>query len=338
MIHLILGPDYAMARQTMHRRVLASDPDGQSTTTLDGNAVSLQDVMMATASLGFFATGRTVVVEGLLAKHAKGTGKGATADWPALFASVPAATTLMLVDHTVLSVPAAVRKALPGDAEVVQCDPPRGRDLVEWIVSRAKAAGGPGGMDRMVAQRLASTLYPAGWSQKSRNPAFDRPPDLERLGHEVDKLVLAAHPGPVTDDHIRDLIESGDNDQIFAFIDAASAGNIERAAPELEHLLAAGEDPFKILSQLCGSIELAVVMDRAERRDPAEVGKDLRLANAGRMTAVARTVREQPRHFAPRVARVLEETDRRMKTGELRDPVEALYYAMASIASLRNGG
>ena len=78
-------------------------------------------------------------------------------------------------------------------------------------------------------------------------------------------------------------------------------------------------------------------MSRAERRDPAEVGKDLRLANAGRMSAVTRSVREQPRNFAPRVARVLEETDRKIKTGELRDPVEALYFALASIATLRAG-
>lgn len=333
MIHLILGPDYSMVREAMRHRMLASDPDGQSTSVMDGNAVSLQDVMMATASLGFFSAGRTIVVEGLLAKHAKGTGKGNSADWNALFASVPPETTLILADPSVLSVPAAVKKAMPNDTEVVLCDPPRGRELVEWIVARAKSGGAS--IDRAVAQRLAITLYPSGWSQKSRNPAFDRPPDMEGLGNEVDKLVLAAYPGLVTEDHIRDLIETGDNDQIFAFIDAASFGAIDRAAPELDRLLAAGEDPFKILSQLCGAVELAVVMNRADRRDPAEVGKDLRLPNVGRMNAVARTVREQPRNFAPRVARVLEETDRKIKTGELRDPVEALYFALASISALR---
>jgi len=332
-IHLILGPDYSMVRAAMRQRMLASDPDGQSTSVMDGASVSLQDVMMATASLGFFSVGRTIVVEGLLAKHARAAGKGTSADWGALFASVPPETTLILTDSSVLSVPAAVKKAMPGDTEVVFCDPPRGRELVEWILARAKSEGG--GIDRNVAQRLAMTLYPSGWSQKSRNPAFDRPPDMERLGGEVDKLVLAAHPGPVTEVHIRELIETGDNDQIFVFIDAASSGAIDRAAPELDRLLAAGEDPFKILSQLCSTVELAVVMNRAEGRDPAEVGKDLRLPNVGRMNAVARTVREQPRNFAPRVARVLEETDRKIKTGEFRDPVEALYYALASISSLR---
>ncbi len=336
MIHLILGPDQAMARAAARQRMLASDPDGQGTSIMDGASVSLQDVMMATASLGFFSASRTVVVEGLLARFAKGTGKGNGADWGALFAAVPTVTTLILADPTVLSVPVAVKKALPGDAEVVPCDPPRGRELVEWIVSRARAGGGT--IERNVAQRLAITLYPVGWSQKSRNPAFDRPPDMEALGNEVDKLAVAAHPGSITENHIRDLIITGDNDQIFTFIDAASAGQIDRAAPELERLLAAGEDPFKILSQLCGTVELAVVMNRAERRDPGEVGKDLRLPNVGRMTAVARTVREQPRNMAPRAARVLEETDRKMKTGELRDPVEALYFALASIAARRYGG
>ncbi len=335
MIHLILGPDSSMVREATRQRMAASDPDGQSTSIMDGASVSLQDVMMATASLGFFSAGRTVVVEGLLARHAKGTGKGAAADWGALFAAVPAASTLILADPSVPSVPVAVKKALPGDAEVVPCDPPRGRELVEWIVNRARDGGGT--IERNVAQRLAMTLYPSGWSQRSRNPAFDRPPDMEALGNEVDKLSLAAHPGAVTDDHIRDLIVTGDNDQIFAFIDAASAGQIDRAAPELERLLAAGEDPYKILSQLCGTVELAVVMNRAERRDPAEVGKDLRLPNVGRMNAVARTVREQPRNMAPRVARVLEETDRKIKTGELRDPVEALYYALATMTALRYG-
>ncbi len=335
MIHLILGPDNAMVRDAMKRLMLASDPDGQSTSIMDGAAVSLQDVKMATASLGFFSAGRTIVVEGLLAKHAKGTGKGNPADWKGLFASVPAETTLILADPTVLSVPAAVKKVLPSDADIVLCDPPRGRKLVEWIVSRARASDGS--IERPVAQKLAITLYPSTWSQKSRNPAFDRPPDMEGLGNEVEKLVLAAHPGPVTEMHISNLIETGDNDQIFAFIDAAGSGAIDRAALELDRLLEAGEDPYKILSQLCSTAELAAVMNRADRRDPAEVGKDLGLPNPGRMNAVARSVREQPRNFAPRVVRVLEETDRKIKTGELRDPVEALYFALASISSLRQG-
>ncbi|CAN5823246.1 MAG: DNA polymerase III subunit delta [Thermomicrobiales bacterium] len=333
MIYIILGPDNSMVREAARGRALTSDPDGQSTTMFDGNVVSIQDVLMAAASIGFFSEGRTIVVENLLARHAKGAAKSGDADWGALFSGVLPATTLILADPSVTAVPAAVKKALPKDAEVVNCDPPRGRELVEWIVARARSAGGT--IDRGTAQKLAITLYPSSWSQKGRNPAFDRAPDMDALGNEVDKLAVAAHPDPVSDWHIQNLVAAGDNDRIFAFIDAASAGDMRRAAPELERLLAAGEDPHKILSQLCGSVELAVVMARADHRAPVEVGKDLRLANVNRMTSIARTIHEQPRNFAPRVARVLEETDRKMKTGELRDPVDALYAALANIAALR---
>jgi DNA polymerase III delta subunit len=333
MITIILGPDAALARATARDLAHQRDPDGQNTTTMDGKAVSVHDVLMAAASIGFFSQGRTIVVEDLIARHAKGAGKGGEADWAALFSAVPAETSLILLDASVLTLPAAVKKALPDGAQVVASDPPRGRDLVEWIVRRARAQGGA--IDNRTAQLLASTLYPASWSQKGRNPAFDRPPDMDALGNEVDKLVIAAHPGPVTGEHISALVAAGDNDQIFAFIDAASAGNLQRALPELDRLLAAGEDPHKILSQLCGSVELAAVMSEAGRRDPAEVGRELKLSNPARMSAVARTVREQPRGLAPRAARVLRETDRKMKTGELRDPVDALYAALAGIARLR---
>ena len=333
MITIVLGPDVALASVTTREVARASDPDGQETTTLDGKAVTLQDVLMAAASIGFFSAGRTVIVEDLLARYGKGAGKGGEADWATLFTGVPAATALILLDPSVLTLPASVKKALPPDAQVLASDPPRGRELVDWIVSRASGQGG--NIDNRTAQLLASTLYPATWGQKGRNPAFDRPPDMELLGNEVDKLVTAAHPGAITAEHIRQLVAAGDNDQIFAFIDAASAGNLARAVPELDRLLAAGEDPHKILAQLCGSVELAAVMSRAGRRDPADVGRDLKLSNPARMGAVARTVREQPRDLAPRVARVLEDTDRRMKTGELRDPVDALYAALASIAALR---
>lgn len=329
MIHILLGPDYSLVKTAAGQRARASDSGGEGTTTLDGASVSLQEVLMAVASVGFFSAGRTVVVENLIQRW----GKGGTPEWAALFKGVPESSTLILADAAVLSLPAAVKKALPATAEVVTCDPPRGRELVEWIVARAKSSGGA--MDRGTAQTLARTLYPTSWGQKGRNPAFDRPPDMEALGNEVDKLVSAAAPEPVSSWHIDQLIAAGDNDQVFAFIDAASAGNLRKAVVELDRLLAAGEDPYKLMAQLASSVELGAVMAVADRREPVEVGRELKLPNASRMTSIARSIREQPRGFAPRVARILEEIDRQMKTGELRNPTDALYTALARIAALR---
>jgi DNA polymerase III delta subunit len=329
MIHVILGPDHSMVKAAAKARAAASDPEGHNTTWFDGASVSMQDVLMAVASVGFFTSGRTIVVENLISRFSKSD----AAEWTALLGGVPDGSTLILADPAVLTVPAAVKKGLPANAEVIFSDPPRGRDLVEWIVARGKRSGGK--IERNVAQTLARTLYPTSWSQKGKNPAFDRPPDMEALGNEVDKLVTAAHPGEVSEWHIQKLIAQGDNDQVFAFIDAAASGNLRKAVGELDRLLAAGEDPYKLFAQLAGSVELAAVMVKAERRDPVEVGREMRLPNANRMTSIARSVREQPANFAPRVVGVLEEVDRQMKTGELRNPVDALYTALTRIAGLR---
>jgi DNA polymerase III delta subunit len=329
MIHVILGPDHSIVKAMARSQAAASDPDGQNTSWLDGASVSLQDVLMAVASVGFFTAGRTIVVENLISRYSKSD----AAEWKSLLGGVPEGSTLILADPAVLTVPAAVKKGLPANAEVTSCDPPRGRDLVEWIVARGKQSGGK--IERNVAQTLARTLYPTSWSQKGKNPAFDRPPDMEALGNEVDKLVTAAHPDAVSEWHIQKLIAQGDNDQVFAFIDAAASGNLRKAVGELDRLLAAGEDPYKLFAQLAGSVELAAVMVKAERRDPVEVGRELRLPNANRMTSIARSVREQPANFAPKVVSVLEEVDRQMKTGELRNPVDAIYTALARIAGLR---
>lgn len=329
MIHILLGPDYSLVRAAAKARAQVSDPGGQETTTLDGASVSLNDVLMAVSSIGFFSAGRTVVVDNLMQRY----GKLGTPEWASLFQGVPEASTLILADSSVQSIPAAIKKALPASADVFMGDPPRGRDLVEWIVARGKTTGGK--IERGTAQTLARTLYPTSWNQKSKNPAFDRPPDIEALGNDVDKLVIAAWPDEVSDWHISMLIPVGDNDQVFTFIDAASSGDLRKAVVELDRLLAAGEDPFKLLALLAGSVELAAVMSTADRRDPAEVGKDLKLTNANRMTSIARSIQGQPNGFAPRVARVLTEVDRQIKTGELRNPTDAIYTALARIAHLR---
>lgn len=334
MIAIVLGPDAALARHAARDLVHASDPTGENTTTIDGKSVSVNDVMMAAASVGFFSAGRTIVVEDLIARHAKGTGKGIDAGWEGLLRNVPDSTTLVLLDATVVTLPAALKKFLPNNATVVSSDPPRGRDLIAWIRHRAKAEGGE--IDPPTATQLANTLFPGTWGERNRNPAFDRPPDMDALGNEIAKLVTASLPGPIRNEHISALTDAGENDNVFAFIDAAMAGNIARAIPSLDSLLAAGEDPHRILAQFAGSVELAAVMERASGRDPVAVGKDLKLSNPARMSAISRSVRGMPRGSAAAAARVLEETDRGIKTGVLRDPVDALYQAVARIATLRS--
>lgn len=338
MIAVIVGPDGSMARDAVRDILRDRDPSGQSTSTIDGKTATLNDIRMDATSVGFFSAGRVVIVEDVIARLGKtGARDGASPpDWAGLFTAIPDASTLILLDPSLAAVPAPVRKALPKDARIVISDPPRGRELLDWI--RAQASSEGSSIDQPTARLLADTLYPTSWSTKSTNPAFDRPPDLEALRNEVAKLAVAAHPGPITRSHINNLIAQGDTDQIFAFIDAATRGRIGEATVQLDRLLSAGEDPNKVLAQLSQTIELSVVMEAAGHRPAGDVGKDLRLPNANRMSSIERGLRGQRPGQSRIAGRALESADRRMKTGELRDAVDVLYDTLAVIAASRGQG
>jgi hypothetical protein len=135
LISVILGPDYGLAHQRLKAIRQQRDPSGDSTSTLDGKSVSIRQVIMDISSIGFFSAGRVVIVEDLIARLGKQGAKdgGNTPDWPGLFAAVQPESTLILIDTTLGSLPAMVKKALPKEATVDISKPPRGPQLVGWI-------------------------------------------------------------------------------------------------------------------------------------------------------------------------------------------------------------
>lgn len=335
MIAVILGPDYAMARARMKTICTDRDPSGDSTSSLDGKSISIRQVINDIASVGFFSAGRVVVVEGLIERLGKQGSRdnGNVPDWPRLFAAVPQESTLVLLDPGLASLPAAVKKALPKDASLDVSSPPRGPELLNWLQKSAKQHDSE--MDQAAAKRLAESLYPQTWANAPRNPAYDRPPDMEALGNEVAKLALAAHPDPITQDHVATLVDRGTDDRLFTFLDAAANGNIAPAMVELEKLLDAGEDPAKLLAQLGQNIELGAVMAAAGHRDPRDVGRAIGIGNPARMAAIQRGMKQSPATSLRRVP-LATNADRRMKRGELRDPLDALYDSILAIHLVRH--
>jgi DNA polymerase III delta subunit len=335
LICVILGPDYALAHAKLREIRQQRDPSGDTTSTLDGKSTSIRQVIMDISSIGFFSAGRVVIVEDLIGRLGKQGAKdgGSTPDWPALFAAVQPESTLILVDTSVQSIPAAVKKALPKDAMVFASSPPRGPQLIAWIQDQAKRQGSS--MDQATARDLAMSLYPQSWAQEPRNPAYDRPPDMEMLGNEIARLALAAYPNPISQAIVRELVVKESEDKLFTFLDAASSGNIGVAVVELDKLLNAGEDPAKLLAQLSQNVELGSVMSAAGRRNPTDVGKDIGLANANRMTSIQRGLQGQPMSASLRRVPLATDADRKMKTGALREPLDALYDVMLTIAAGR---
>lgn len=335
MIVIILGPDSGLAHRTLKSVLTKHDPSGQSTSWLDGSTSSIAAVKGDIASVGFFSAGRVVVVENLIARLGKQGSKdaGNAPDWAGLYAAVPEASTLVLYDPSLSELPSLAKKPLPADARVEFSKPLRGPQLVDWIVKTAKAAGGE--MDKATAQELAMTLYPQNWSAAPNNPLYDRPPDMELLENEVQKLVLAAHPDPVTRDTVREMTPREEQDQIFAFLDAAGAGNVPVAMQELDKLLAVGEDPAKLLAQLSGNIEIASVVAAGGRRNANAIATDMGAKNARQVQSMQRNLQGMSAGVAQARSKIASEADQRFKTGQLKEPLDALYDTILRIAYMR---
>lgn len=334
-IVIILGPDSGLAQRTLRNVLADRDPAGQSTSYLDGNASGIRAVINDISSIGFFRGGRVVVVENLIARLGKQGARdaGSPPDWAALYAAVPEANTLVLLDPSLHELPSLAKKPLPKTARLEISQPPRGTQLVDWIVSTAERF--QSSVDRATAQELAIALFPQGWAMAPKNPLYDRPPDMEMLENEIAKLALAAYPGAITSATIRQMTPREEDDKIFAFLDAAAAGNVEAAVQEMHKLIAVGEDPAKLLAQLSQNIEIGTPVSAAGRASAADIGAAIDFKNTGRISSIQRGLQGMSPRVAQTRSRIATEADRKMKTGQLKDPIDALYDTILRIAHMR---
>jgi DNA polymerase III delta subunit len=179
-------------------------------------------------------------------------------------------------------------------------------------------------LDAATARALLERLFPSQWRQAAQNRAYDKPPSIELIESETTKLALAAFPGPITMGLIDDLVPARAEERIFPLLDAVISGNQRTAVLETSNALRAGEDAARTMAQIYQQIELGVGASAAGRpSDPQQAGRALGVANAYRVTKV--TEAAQRSRIAPaRQLRLALDIDRRLKTGRLRNPDEAL--------------
>jgi DNA polymerase III delta subunit len=342
MIVLIHGPDAAIAHSKVAEVLAQYDAGGDNTSYIDGRDTSLSAIASAAGSVGFFGGRRVVVVQDLMARASRGAGKAAThdttdaeavptggLDFRSLFAAVPEQNVLLLVDASLDTVPAAVKKEAPAGTMVIGAEPPRGTALLSWLATVAEDAGGR--FDARSARLLAETLYPQTWSARPSNPRYDRPPDTALLRNEVAKLVLAAHPGPITAQHIQQLVAGVPDDRLFRFVEAAESHRLDVAVLELGRLLDAGEEPAKLAAQLGQQVELGAVAATAPTIDPLAVGRALGLSTPARMVNIAKAQRGRSPAAMVAMLQATVATDRDLKRGRLRRPDDALYRLLAPL-------
>ncbi len=257
-LHLVHGDDAKAAREIVSRLQaahVAGDPSGLNVTLLDGERATVGDVITACDALPFFGGGRFVRVRGLLGRYlqpAEGQrGRRKAADFDALLPlarflpHMPPTTTLVFWDSGTLNLatlPAAVREALlAGTVHTATLPAATERDAwLRWIRDRAVAEDIK--IERPAAEALLNAL----------GSAATGPTGALRLESEVAKIAAYARDdgGTITAAHVRLLVADAADEQTFAWLDAVIGGNAREAVTRTESLLAAGEEPMRLLALL----------------------------------------------------------------------------------------
>lgn len=330
MIIFVHGPDATLARDLARRAAVDADPSGDNTSWLDGKEVTVQQIIGAVSTISFFGGGRVVVVSDFLAKSGSEGERGAKANAQitSLVSAVPDGSTLILLEPSLSSPPAALKAAVP-QVRVLSGAPPRGPRLLEWIAQAAQEADSR--IDRQAAQALANALFPGTWQSEPKNPRYDRPPDLGYLRTTIETLALAAYPDPITVQDVAALVAREPDQRIFRFLDAMLAGDLTGATREMENLERGGEEPGMVLAQALGQVELVTAIAAAGNRDTHAIAKDLGSVTPSRVSALAGASRRESQRRTS-AAVIATDVDRKLKTGKLRKPEEALAALVAALS------
>ncbi len=334
-LHVILGPDRALARRKLDHILASADPSGLDSDRIEAASNSFDALFAAVTAAPFFGSRRVIILSGMITQASGNSvrgGKGKQeSDLSRLVSAIPATTTLVLFDPDLGELGATVRKQLPADVDLSINEAPRGRALVDACVRMAADAGAK--LDSRTAQTLLDRLFPGYWPQAPQNRAYDKPPSMEQLESEIGKLTLAAFPGAITGEVVDELVPRRSEERIFPLLDAVIGGNQRAALAELENANRAGEDVGRTMNQLYQQIELSVGAVASGRpSDPLQAGRALGIANAYRMTRVTEAA-QRARVRPARQLRLALETDRRMKSGRLRNPDEALVDLVVRVTS-----
>ena len=258
MIHLLVGPDHFLVERRIREILATADPDRMNTTRLEKTA-TLGEVTNAVSTMGFFGTGRVVIAEGIQAR-ASGTGKAKKAeadDIANLFKSIAPGNTLILVDTELHSVPANVRNLKDFHFDQFLGTPPRGSELTRFVADEVIRVGAS--IERAAITELLNTLFPGDWQAVARNVQYDRPPDLQTLIAEIEKLATASGGKEITVNLVQSLVATSAQDQMFAIVDAVGSGNVRAALTALGELGLDDEMAARVINQVLANAEISPI-------------------------------------------------------------------------------
>ncbi len=139
-------------------------------------------------------------------------------------------------------------KTLQKKATMVACEQPSEAELIRWIITEAKQAGG-----QIEHKNSVKLLEFVGVDQL-------------RLKNEIEKLV--AYDPKITATTIEKLVEATPGETVFQLLDASLKGEQAAALTLLDNMEAAQNDPFQVANLLLWQVNvLAVVVTKGDQSE-----------------------------------------------------------------------
>ena len=139
----------------------------------------------------------------------------------------------------------------------------------------------------------------------------------------ADVAKIAAHSsGTVTAADVSEAVMPNEERDVFAFTDALTAGDKEKAVRMLKVLLSYGGSEFNILGLLCSQFEIMMLI-----RETAELGRPLSFLtdqlkiNSYRVRLLSRPAARYPSDQLKEILKKAYEVDRNIKTGVMEAPL-----------------
>jgi DNA polymerase-3 subunit delta len=258
-----------------------------NTTMLDGQQLSLSQLMDACSAVPFLCSHRLVMVKGLLGRFEPKSGLERRAvrskakrdlaleEWMGLAECVkqmPPTTVLVLIDGEVKA-NNRLMKSLASLAKIKGFAPLNDRNLSDWIQSRVKQ--GSGTISPAAVKLLVGLVGSDLWVMNS----------------EIDKLLAYCSGQGITEDDVKRLTSYAKEANIFALVDAILEGRRQVAQQLLHRLLQDGASPSYILAMITRQLRLIVMakdrgrkLSRPETKNRLEPVSDYSLEKAARQS------------------------------------------------------
>jgi DNA polymerase-3 subunit delta len=272
LIVVLEGKDeFRLSERVSEFRLTVTPPEMSdiNTTMLDGNMVTIDELLTSLSTVPFMADRRLVIVEGLLNrlagvnKRSAGSKKDLT-EWlnfPDLLTNLPPTANLLLIE----------RESLPSNkflstilklGQVEKFSPLGHRDLLEWINTRSSKLG-------LDIERTAVTLI-----------ADSVGSELRLIDSELNKIKTYSRGRLITREDIILMVPYVRQQNVFRVVDSVIEGRTRDALNASSMLIGLGESPSGIVRMIERQLRFLILAKHLlSRKIPTgDIGKHINLS------------------------------------------------------------